>query len=91
MTSGIKYTHYGLPVVEIDDMEFAIAANEEEADKACYEYIENSIWAFSPFFLEQMTDVPAELFEAVQITKNKKNKCLLLLFTNICSCYIIDL
>jgi hypothetical protein len=84
MTSGIKCTHYGLPVVEIDGMEFAIAANEEEADKACYEYIENTIWAFSPFFLEQMTNVPAELFEAVQDKCESINEALQILVMRTC-------
>lgn len=84
MTSGFSCMHYGLPVVEIDDMEFAIAANEEEADKACYEYIENSIWAFSPSFLEQMTDVPAEMFEAVQYKCESINEALQILVMRTC-------
>lgn len=76
--------HYGLPVIEYYDCEYAIAMDEEEADKACYEYIENTIWAFNPSFLEQMTDVPAELFEEVQDKCESINEALQILVMRTC-------
>jgi hypothetical protein len=76
--------HYGLPVIEYDGCEYAIAIDDEEADKACYEYIEGSVWAFSPFFLEQMTDVPAEMFEAIQDKCDSINEALQILVMRTC-------
>ena len=77
-------TEYGLPIIEYDGGEYLIALEEEEADKACYEYIENSIWAFNPFFLEQMTDVPAEIFEAMQDKCESINEALQILVMRTC-------
>lgn len=76
--------HYGLPVIEYDDCEYAIAMDEDEADKACYEYIEGSVWAFNPYFLEQMTDVPAEMFEAVQDKAESMNEPISILIERTC-------
>lgn len=76
--------HYGLPIVEFDGEQYAIAYIEEKADKACGEYIENTIWAFDPYFLEQMTDVPAEMFEAVQYKCDSINEALQILVMRTC-------
>lgn len=77
-------TLYQLPVIEYDDCEYVIAMNDEQADEACYEYIENTIWAFNPYFLEQMTDVPAEMFEAVQDKCESINEALQILVERTC-------
>ena len=45
------YDHCGLPVAKIDGAEYAIAASEEEAETACAQYIEQSVWAFNASFL----------------------------------------
>jgi hypothetical protein len=45
------YDHYGLPVATIDGAEYAIATSEEEAETACAQYIEQSVWAFNASFL----------------------------------------
>lgn len=61
-----NYEHYGLPVVELENgVEYAIAYDEDEADQACYTYIEDSAWAFTPDFLAEMTEMPVEIFEAL--------------------------
>lgn len=77
-------TEYGLPIIEYDGCEYLIALDDEEADKACYDYIEGSIWAFNPCFLEQMTDVPAEMFEAVQDKCDSINEALQILVMRTC-------
>ena len=76
--------HYGLATVELDGGEYAIAYTEEEADEACREYIESTIWAFDPYFLEQMTDVPAEMFEAMQDKCDSINEALQILVMRTC-------
>ena len=88
--NATNYSHYGLPVIKIDGEEFAIAMNDKEADKACYEYIENTIWAFSPYFLEQMTDVPAGIFEALHDKCDLINEELQILVMSTCGmdCFV---
>lgn len=67
-----NYDHYGLQTVELEDgSEYAIALDDEDADKACREYIEMSVWAFSPSFIAQKTGMPIEIFEALA----KANLC----------------
>ena len=61
----LDYNHYGLPIVEIDGEEYAIAFSDDEADEACKEYIEDSVWAFNQSFLADMTSLPIELFECL--------------------------
>lgn len=61
-----NYDHYGLQTVELEDgTEYAIALDDEDADKACKEYIEGSSWAFSPSFIADETGMPIEIFEAL--------------------------
>lgn len=80
-----NYEHYRLSVIELDDgTEWAIAFNDKDADGAAYEYISNTIWAFDPTFLEQMTDVPAEMFEAVQDKCESINEALEILVMRTC-------
>lgn len=39
---------------------------DEEADEKCKEYIIDTLWAFTPYFLAEQTDLDAEVFEAIQ-------------------------
>lgn len=39
--------------------------DESEADEACGEYIEQSLWAFNSDFLANMTNLPEEVFTAL--------------------------
>ena len=66
LIKNAQWRHYGLPIVEIDGEEWAIALTDEEADQAAYEYIEQAVWAFNSDFLQDMTGIPQEMFEAVQ-------------------------
>lgn len=62
-----KYHHYGkLPIIDVNGEEWAIALNEEEANQAAGEYIEQTAWAFSADYLQDITGIPYEMFEAVQ-------------------------
>ena len=59
------YTHYGLPIVELDDANYAIAFDEVEADEACKGYISDSVWAFNPEFIANCTGLPFEIFKCI--------------------------
>lgn len=57
---------YGdLPIIEIDGVQYAIAFDDDEADKAATENIEQSVWAFTPEFIAVATGLPVEIFECV--------------------------
>lgn len=57
-----RETYQGLPVIIIDDEEYAVAEGEEAADKAARRAIEDSICYFRPCFLADHSDVPEEVF-----------------------------
>ncbi len=60
------WEQYGLPVVELGDgTEYAIAFDEEEADQAAIEYIQETTWAFNPDFIADITGMPVEIFTCV--------------------------
>ena len=61
----VRDTHYGLPIVIIDGDEYAVAETEQQAFEACCESIEGSLCYFNPGFLADMTELPAEVFEAL--------------------------
>lgn len=61
----VRDSHWGLPVLIIDGDEYAVAATEQEAFKACCENIEDSLCYFNPSFLAEQTELPVELFEAL--------------------------
>jgi hypothetical protein len=61
----LNYDHYGLPIVEIDGDQYAIAFGDDEADKATTKYIQNSVWAFNPDFIANCTEMPVEIFECM--------------------------
>lgn len=57
-----RETYLGLPVIIIDDEEYAVAEGEEAADKAARQSVEDSICYFRPCFLADHSDVPEEVF-----------------------------
>lgn len=61
----LDYNHYGLPIVEIDGAQYAIAFDEDEADEACTEYISDTVWAFKPEFIADCTELPFEIFKCI--------------------------
>ena len=60
-----QYTHWGLPIVEIDGNDYAIALDDLEADQAVTESIQDSVWAFNPEFIADMTSLPLEIFTCI--------------------------
>lgn len=51
--------------VECDGQEFLVALDENEANKMCRDYVEESLWAFRPDFLASMTGLSEEVFMAL--------------------------
>lgn len=58
-----------LPEYEEDDCHLVLT--DEEADEKASEYIKESLWAFNPSFLADVTGIDAEVFEAIQAN----NRC----------------
>ena len=50
---------------EIDGIDYLVLT-EEEAFEKVKEYVENTLWAFSPTFLSSVTGVDENIFEALQ-------------------------
>ena len=70
--------HYGLPVVEIDGCEYAVARGEDEVLRACRKYIEGALWTFNTSFLLQHMNVPASFDasfeEALRATQRRQSE-----------------
>lgn len=64
-----RETFQELPVIIIDGEEYAVAEDEEVANKAARRAVEDSICYFNPNFLADHSDVPEEVFEFLA------NKC----------------
>jgi hypothetical protein len=60
-----RWEHYGLASYALGGQSYAIGT-DEEADEAAAEYIKNTLWAFNPSFLATQTDLPEEVFTAMQ-------------------------
>jgi len=73
------YDHYGLEIFD----DYAIGT-DEEADKAVADYIEQTAWAFNTSFLAEMTDLPYEVFEAMQDKCEGSNEAVLKLIHKTC-------
>ena len=78
-----SYNHYGLTILEVGNNEYAIGT-DDEADKAVQEYIEGSVWAFNANFLASMTDMPCEIFEALQPQCESSNDAILACIEQTC-------
>lgn len=52
-------------VCEFDNDDYYVLT-DDEADEKTKEYIQESVWAFTPSFLASETNVPQEMFEALQ-------------------------
>jgi hypothetical protein len=57
-----RETFQELPVIIINDEEYAVAEGEEAANKAARRVVEDSICYFNPCFLADHSDVPEEVF-----------------------------
>jgi hypothetical protein len=59
------WDHYGLPVVEIDGQDYAVAFDDDEANAAAHEAIKESLAYFNLEFLSQRTELPVEVLESL--------------------------
>lgn len=71
LKSGVEklnYSHYGLPVYKVDGVEWAYAATDAAAYRACRAYIYDTVWAFNADFLVRYMPkgVTKEVVEAIQ-------------------------
>ena len=57
-----RETFQELPVIIIDDEEYAVSEGEEAANKAARRAIEDSLCYFRPEFLADHSDVPEKVF-----------------------------
>lgn len=69
----IKEDRWGLIVGKAEYLVY----DEDEAYVAVEDSIRDSLWAFSPGFLEQQTGIPSEMFEAVQEQSENGNDAVL--------------
>lgn len=61
-----NWDHYGLPVIEIDDEEIAVALTEDDADAAVADAIKSSLAYFGSDFLANKTGLPVVFFQSLQ-------------------------
>jgi hypothetical protein len=73
-----SYDHYGLALYSQGSREYAIGT-DSECDKAAAEYIKDSAWAFNSSFLASFTDLPEEVFTALQPQCESSNDAVLAL------------
>lgn len=59
-----------------------LVLTDDEADDYVLEYIKESVWAFSPDFLAEHTNLPVEVFEALQDKCEDSNEAILRLIEN---------
>ncbi len=71
-----KWDQYGLEVYSGNGGEYAIGT-DEEADKAVHEEIKSCVWAFNASFLASFTDLPEEVFQALQPQCEGANEAIL--------------
>lgn len=57
---------------------------DEEADERAKAYIEDSLWAFNPWFLAGLTDMPDSIFEALQPQCESANEAILAIVERTC-------
>lgn len=81
------YDTYGLLTFEINGEEYAVGT-DEEADTACQDYVEQSVWAFKAEFILSECGLPSELTDAIRSFQEAKcesaNNALLALVEKCC-------
>jgi hypothetical protein len=78
-----KWDHYGLDVFSYGGNDYAVGT-DEEADKAVAENIEQLAWAFNANFLANKTNLPQEVFEAMQDKCESANDAVLACIKQTC-------
>ena len=63
--------HWGLPVVIVDDTEYAVADNDEQAQKAAIEAARDSLWAFQSSYIASELGLLVRHAEAIAKMQEK--------------------
>ena len=66
-----RHDHYDLAVFSEGRAEYAIGT-DAEADSAAFDYVKDSLWAFSASFILSECDLPGELEEAIKAMQEKQ-------------------
>ena len=66
-----NHDHYGLEVFSLGKREYAIGT-DDEADRACAVYVQDSAWAFRSSFICAYCGLPQELSEALEAMQLQK-------------------
>ena len=66
-----SWDHYGLKMYEAEGKDWAVGT-DEEADEACKQYIEQSVWAFKASFILSHCELPCELEDAIEAFQQEK-------------------
>jgi hypothetical protein len=78
---NVSILEIGTDNIEDDELEVSgityLVLTDEEADEKATEYIRDSLWAFNAEFLASYTNLPEEMFMAVQDQCEKANDAIL--------------
>ena len=75
---------YGLPIISINDNQYAIATDDKVAHDACTEYIKESLWAFNTSFLWAQTGIDEKVFETLAPLCEDANDAIRCLINDTC-------
>lgn len=79
----IEQSEYDELLFEIGRQEYLVLT-DAEADERTKAYIENSLWTFNAWFLANMTDMPEEIFTALQPQCENANEAILAIVEKTC-------
>lgn len=79
----INQSSYNENLFEYGNQEYLVLT-DEEADEEVKEYIKETLWAFNASFLADETDMPKEIFEALQPKCEGANEAILKLVEKTC-------
>lgn len=79
----INVSSYNKNLFEYGNQEYLVVT-DEEADEETEEYIKESVWSFNASFLADQTDMPKEIFEALQSKYEDGNNAVLKLIEKTC-------
>jgi hypothetical protein len=80
MAQIMGYKHLEMPIVKIDDREYAVGT-EEQADNAAREAIEGSLSSFEPYFISQHSTI--QDYEIINAIKKEGTKATRKIITDI--------
>lgn len=74
--SKVSYDYYGLTIYEFDNEEYAVGT-DRTVDEALTDYVKDTLWTFNADFLAKMTELPEEVFKALQPQCEGANEAIL--------------